>query len=553
MEAKELTVLKAVEKVHQVSKDSMLVLERYEAVKSEIKFISSYFQVNEIQSIFLASFIGLSCFDTIELKELIDYFKIEKINLLSYMDDLQYLVDKNILNKESNRKVLREDYSVKKSLLEYIVSNKEIPLDLISVLPKEHTFHEFLKDLDDLSDSKDDEKIDYGYFVYKFKKLLEENRKFKLVNYACENLEPIDSFVFFDTILDAIGNCDNDFNTGLQSTVEDFTNRRRDTFDYVSDFLLGKTKLNTLNLVEKDKNQFGDRHRIKLSDKAVTMLRDMEAISFFTKESKNDKLIYPDKIQKNNLFYNSSETQLLEPVESSMSKASFSKLQKRLKFNNMPVGVSVLLYGASGTGKTETVYQIAKKYKRPIFKVEISETKSMWFGESQKLIKKIFTDYYDFKKQEKVCPILLFNEADAVIGKRKMAGSSNVSDTENAIQNVLLEELESFDGILFATSNLVNNLDPAFERRFLFKIKFDKPSTDNSAKIWRNKLPSITEKEALYLADNYAFSGGEMANIARKCIMEEVVLDNKLTFEKIITFCNSEKWEKNTITTKIGF
>ena len=60
MEAKELTVLKAVEKVHQVSKDSMLVLERYEAVKSEIKFISSYFQVNEIQSIFLASFIGLS-------------------------------------------------------------------------------------------------------------------------------------------------------------------------------------------------------------------------------------------------------------------------------------------------------------------------------------------------------------------------------------------------------------------------------------------------------------------------------------------------------------
>ena len=124
MEAKELTVLKAVEKVHQVSKDSMLVLERYEAVKSEIKFISSYFQVNEIQSIFLASFIGLSCFDTIELKELIDYFKIEKINLLSYMDDLQYLVDKNILNKESNRKVLREDYSVKKSLLEYIVSNQ---------------------------------------------------------------------------------------------------------------------------------------------------------------------------------------------------------------------------------------------------------------------------------------------------------------------------------------------------------------------------------------------------------------------------------------------
>lgn len=553
METKELTILGTVEKVHQISQDSMLIMERYDTVKSEIKFISDYFQTSEIQSIFLASFISLSCFDTIELQELIDYFKIDKINLLPYMNDLQYLVDKNILDKDSNKSVLRDDYSLNKGLLEFMVSNKEIPLDLISVLPKEHTFHEFLKDLDDLSDAKDDKKIDYRSFVYKFKKLLEDNRNFKLVNYACENLEPIDSFIFFDTILDAIAKCDNNFNSGLQSTVDDFTDRRRDTFDYISDFLLGKTKLNTLNLVEKDKSQFGDRHRLRLSEKAVNMLYDMEGISFISKESKNDKLIYPDKIQKSNLFYNPSEAQLLEPVESSMSKTSFLKLQKRLKSNNMPVGVSVLLYGTPGTGKTETVYQIAKKYKRPIYKVEISETKSMWFGESQKLVKKIFTDYYELKKQEKVCPILLFNEADAVIGKRKMAGSTSVSDTENAIQNILLEELENFDGILFATSNLVNNLDPAFERRFLFKIKFDKPSIENSAKIWKNKLPTITEKEALYLANNYEFSGGEMANIARKCIMEEVVLGNKLTFEKIITFCNSEKWEKNTITTKIGF
>ncbi len=88
---------------------------------------------------------------------------------------------------------------------------------------------------------------------------------------------------------------------------------------------------------------------------------------------------------------------------------------------------------------------------------------------------------------------------------------------------------------------------------FLFKIKFDAPSIENASKIWKNKLPTITTKEALYLANNYQFSGGEMGNIARKCIMEEVVLGNKLTFEKIITFCNSEKWEKNAIATRIGF
>ncbi|MEC5165950.1 hypothetical protein RCH18_001684 [Flavobacterium sp. PL11] len=553
MKVKEITILKAVEKVHQVSKHGKLDFDRYIDVLPEIGHISAYFQISDIQSILVASFISLSCFDEIELNELIIYFGVEKVGLLSYLNDIEYLVNKNILAKDRHGNILRTDYCVKKDLLDFLVSNTKIPSELISIQPREDNFYAFLKDIDKLSNAKDEKEIRYNSFLYKFKKLLQDNKKFPLVNYACEHLEPIDSFIFFDTIIDAIAIGDNNFNTAFQKTVDDFTNSKSDTFKYVSTFLLGKTKLNKLNLVEKDKNEFANRHHLKLSAKTIKMLHDLEGIAFLQKDSNNDKLIYPDKIQKTNLFYNPLEKQLLEPIVNSMSHSSFTNLQKRLKDNHLPVGVPVLFYGAPGTGKTETVYQIAKKYKRPIFKVEISETKSMWFGESQKLVKKIFTDYYEFKKQEKVCPLLLFNEADAVIGKRKSAGSSSVSDTENAIQNILLEELENFDGILFATSNLVANLDPAFERRFLFKIKFDTPSLENAAKIWKNKLPTITPKEASFLANSYKFSGGEMGNIARKCIMEEVVLGNKLTFEKIITFCDSEKWEKSAITTKIGF
>lgn len=553
MKTSEITILKAVETVHQVSKESKLDINKYNSVLLELKYISSYFEINEVQSILLASFISLSCFDEIELNELISYLGVEKIGLLTHMSDITHLIDKNILVSDTHRNMLRTDYCIRKDLLEFLVSNTQIPSELISIQPKEDTFYTFLKELDILSDAKDQKEIRYSSFVYRFKKLIEGNRKFTLVNYAFENLDPIDSFIFFDTIIDAISIGDNNFNTAFQKTVDDFTNTKSDTFDYVSSFLLGKTKLNTLNLVEKDKSEFANKHHLQLSAKAITMLRDMEGIVFLQKDSNNDKLICPDTIQKTNLFYNPLEKQLLEPVISSMSQRSFLNLQKRLRERHLPVGVAVLFYGAPGTGKTETVYQIAKKYKRPIFKVEISETKSMWFGESQKLVKKIFTDYYEFKKQEKICPILLFNEADAVIGKRKSAGSSSVSDTENAIQNILLEELENFNGILFATSNLVTNLDPAFERRFLFKIKFEAPSLENAAKIWKNTLPTISLKEASFLANSYKFSGGEMGNIARKCIMEDVVLGNKLTFEKIITFCDSEKWEKSATATKIGY
>ena len=177
----------------------------------------------------------------------------------------------------------------------------------------------------------------------------------------------------------------------------------------------------------------------------------------------------------------------------------------------------------------------------------------MWYGESQKLVKKIFTDYYEAKDKEKRCPILLFNEADAIIGKRKVGGNASTSETENAIQNILLEELENFKGILFATSNLVMNLDTAFERRFLFKVKYAKPNLQNATAIWKIKLPNLTKEQALELAINYPFSGGEIDNIVRKCIMENVLHGEQPSLKTILSFCNQEKWESSTMGNKIGF
>ena len=107
--------------------------------------------------------------------------------------------------------------------------------------------------------------------------------------------------------------------------------------------------------------------------------------------------------------------------------------------------------------------------------------------------------------------------------------------------------MENFEGILFATTNLVENMDAAFERRFLFKVKFAQPSSENSAKIWREKLPQLSDKESKILAETYSFSGGEMENIARKCAMEEVLSDEKPIFQEIKNLCKNEKWsvEKN--------
>jgi len=554
METKEVNILKTLEIIHLQSKDTQLDLKKYEVVKNEIAVVSNYFHINEIQTIIISSCICISCFEEFKTIDVSSYFGMEQLAFIHYTNDIQVLIDKKILEKKYQNRFSFESYSINKHLVEFIVTNQLIPSELIKITSEDDTFHTFLGKMDQLSEKKDSNDITPTFFYFKFKTLIKQNTHFKLVNYVLENeLRPIESFVFFDVIIDAIAAGENNFQSTLQNTVNDFTSRNRDTFEFIAEFLSNKSKLNLLDLIEKDVSEFASNHKIQLTKKALMMLEEMEGIKIGFKSNKNNKLQYPDDIKKRDLYYNPKENAQLNTIFKNMSHTSFSNLQKRLQANYLPLGVTALLYGVPGTGKTETVYQIAKKFKRPVFKVDIAASKSMWFGESQKLVKKIFTDYYELKQSEKVCPILLFNEADAVIGKRKKAGLSAVSDTENAIQNVLLEELENFDGILFATSNLIENLDQAFERRFLFKIKFDTPSTENAAKIWKMKLPMLSHKQALMLANTFKFSGGEMENIARKCIMEEVVLGTKVSFENVISFCENEKWDKNKTATKMGF
>ena len=144
-----------------------------------------------------------------------------------------------------------------------------------------------------------------------------------------------------------------------------------------------------------------------------------------------------------------------------------------------------------GTGKTETAYQLAKATGRDIMMVDISATKSMWFGESEKVVKQIFTKYYEFANSCKVMPILFLNEADALLSNRKNDLNGNVDKTEHTIQNILLDEMENFKGIMFATTNHTSNLDRAFDRRFLYKIELNNPKPEVSAKIWQSKLSSL--------------------------------------------------------------
>ena len=113
--------------------------------------------------------------------------------------------------------------------------------------------------------------------------------------------------------------------------------------------------------------------------------------------------------------------------------------------------------------------------------------------------------------------------------------------------------MENIEGILIATTNLLSNLDPAFERRFIFKVEFKMPEKASRAKIWKSMIPSISEDDAAVLAGKYSFSGGNIENIARKSTVEYVLSGNEPTLSSLEGYCQEEILDRKENRKKIGF
>ena len=280
------------------------------------------------------------------------------------------------------------------------------------------------------------------------------------------------------------------------------------------------------------------------------LLQDMGIVSPIKKDN---CLTLHSEIVAKELFYNPKEERSLSQLRSMLAPEQFDNICKRLDEKGMRKGFACLFYGAPGTGKTETVLQLARQTERDIMQVNISEINSKWVGESEKNIKALFDRYRRLVKKSERAPILFFNEADALINKRNANAERAVDKMENAMQNIILQEMESLEGIMIATTNLTSNMDSAFERRFLYKIEFMQPSLESKQSIWRSMLPSLSEADARMLATKYDFSGGQIENIARKQTVEEILTGKEFDINRIIEFCNTERLGNSTVRPRIGF
>ncbi|QKJ24517.1 ATP-binding protein [Poseidonibacter lekithochrous] len=228
-----------------------------------------------------------------------------------------------------------------------------------------------------------------------------------------------------------------------------------------------------------------------------------------------------------------------------------------LKDKKKGIEAKIIFYGVAGTGKTITALAMAKSLKKEVLSFDCSKILSMYVGESEKNVRAIFDKYYELRETTKSEPILLLNEADQFLSSRT-SGAGNGSDKmHNQMQNIFLEQIERFDGILIATTNLLENLDKAFSRRFNYKIEFIKPNKEQRVTLWSKLLP-----EALPLAEDFdieklakhELTGGQIElvikNTAYKIAISEEPIFKVEDFEEQITKEQKGQFDSEN---KVGF
>ncbi len=224
--------------------------------------------------------------------------------------------------------------------------------------------------------------------------------------------------------------------------------------------------------------------------------------------------------------------EILQTIIKQLDKSVFAKLKAwGIRDKRKDIDAKIIFYGVAGTGKTMTAISLAKTLKRPLLSFDCSKILSMYIGESEKNVRKIFDDFKRLSREAKVEPILLLNEADQFLSSRTEGVGSSADKMHNQMQNIFLEQIEKFNGILIATTNLLDNIDKAFSRRFNYKIEFQKPKIEQRVRLWQIMLPENADYEENFTIDElakYELTGGQINLIIKNTAYRVAVREESL-------------------------
>ena len=531
------TLISSFEEILQAANNGMLTKESMDKCQAAFDNITEKLAITPVQAIIISMIIDYN--SELDIDNMADFLGIRNIRMLTYMNEINDLVERRIIRVCKNIANVTA-YKLYPSALQAYMQNK------VYTPPanKNLSLKNFINIVSDMFDECESRNMTCESLAVELKELVNKNLRLNICK-AIKTLDPKEQIIFLVCCVKYIFEgdrniCEFQYNHLLSD---------KDLRSSSNSIRLGCNPLLTENLITYGgQNGMGNKECISVSDEICEYLNmELNLLWFQTKENYKTGLKLHNEIVSKQLYYNEKEQKSIDELTQMLCPEHFLEIQERLQQNGMRKGFACIFHGAPGTGKTETVLQLARNTRRDIMEVNISNIKSKWVGDTEKNIKSIFNRYKYYCKRSEVAPILLFNEADAIISKRNENVSTSVDRMENALQNIILEELEQLEGILIATTNLTSNMDKAFERRFLYKIEFCKPGLAARTQIWKSMIKSLTTEEAKMLADEFEFSGGQIENVARKQIVNHILYGTDFSIQDIHYHCLSETFQTGKV------
>lgn len=540
---KRITIASALEIIASGTRDKGLDCETMKKFPRETSYLQRKLHLTKMQCYIVAVMLH-NAGVPISPNDIADHAEANRIFILGQQGEMDKLVERGIINVVGGGRhdIWNMHYMPSESLVLAVSHNHELRPEVMSDLTSE----EMWERITNLLHACDFDNLSYPIMLGKMKTMMSECQHLDFCKKIISlNLNDTDMIMLL-IVCNALVSKEDDYVT---------------TFDYNKilphsscSMIVKQFKNKTSDLVVKDilENVDNDEEDFRLTVHGILLLLGEEYVPEDRKEPKQTPAP-PNKqtIVPKNMFYNEDERKHILRLEALLCQDSFVSIQQRMKDAGLRTGFCCLFYGAPGTGKTETVLQIARRTEREIIRVDLSSQKSMWVGESEKNIERIFADYREKLSQSELAPILLFNEADAIFSKRHVGVNSEVEQMANTMQNILLQNMENFEGILIATTNLADNFDPAFHRRFLYRIEFKSPSAEVRKQIWRSMLPDMDESNIKAMAERFSISGGQIENAVRKIMIESILKGRPLNTDEVIAICEDEVQKKRVTLKKL--
>ena len=541
---KQLSLIDAIETVIEKSEDSKLGKELFKEAKREIKFLADSYGISKTQAVLFCVAMEKGP-RRIDFDDLARYLNINNVRMLQYADDINALIRRRLIRYRDAKD--EEQFDIYPPVVKALKHNEVYTLSPKTGLTCEELFEQLNALFSDLYEDA----IIGDEAVLESAKLLEENKQveFSKQIHALKLTKKHQALVVFFCHL-LVNKEDDDIRIGQ---LEDLICNKSEFQRIKREFRTGEHILFRQQLIEHGcVDGIADNNRYKLTNSAKRTL--LAELGVNTTDENIANLLQPQQLTAKELFYPATINEKINELAKFFTQEHYLQVRERMQQRGFRGGFACLFYGGPGTGKTETVYQLARRTGREIMVVDVPQIKSKWVGDSEKNIKALFDRYRELVKRRELAPILLFNEADAIISTRKSGAQNAVDKMENAIQNIILQEMETLDGIMIATTNLQENLDNAFERRFLYKIKFEKPDAAVRSKIWQQMIPELSENDATTLAAAHDLSGGQIENVARKHSINVVLHgEQENPLQSLLAECAAEHLNNKEQHRRIGF